>query len=125
MEADGSNLQQLTDNDHADYGPFCTPRATRNPAPISLACDVIDLSYWGEGPMWSPDSARISYTSPRDGFMEVFVVNADGSNQQQLTSNNHPDYPNGWQSQEIHVMLLCFANRALPTYSQGGFGVGW
>jgi serine/threonine protein kinase len=37
---------------------------------------------------WSPDSAKIAYISERSGQYNIWLVNADGSNDVQLTSNN-------------------------------------
>jgi WD40-like Beta Propeller Repeat len=34
---------------------------------------------------WSPDAATIAFTSDRTGHREIFLMNADGSNQRQLT----------------------------------------
>ncbi|MGR3296281.1 MAG: TolB family protein, partial [Candidatus Bathyanammoxibius sp.] len=67
MDADGSNLERLTDN---------------------LASD-------GE-PSWSPDGSRIAFTSDRDGNPEIYVMDADGSNQQRLTDNPASDYGPSW-----------------------------
>jgi Tol biopolymer transport system component len=36
-------------------------------------------------PSWSPDSKQIAYYSERDGKGDLFIMNADGSNVQQLT----------------------------------------
>jgi len=36
-------------------------------------------------PAWSPDGARIAFTSERTGAPEIYVMNADGSSVQQLT----------------------------------------
>jgi len=38
-------------------------------------------------PDWSPDSKRIVYASNKDGDWEIYVMNANGSNKTQLTSN--------------------------------------
>ena len=105
VDADGANYQQLTNNNLDAYGPWCTsPNTRRDPDTyMALRCDAVSLSYWGEGPVWSPDGIRIAYTSPSDGYMEIFVVNADGGNPLQLTRNDHQDYPKGWQSQKIRL----------------------
>ena len=38
-------------------------------------------------PAWSPDGARIAFQSNRHGNNEIYVMNADGSNQINLTNN--------------------------------------
>ena len=43
----------------------------------------------GLGPAWSPDGRKIAFVSYRDGNDEIYVMNADGSNQRNLT--NSPD----------------------------------
>ena len=72
MNADGSGVEQLTDNDFPLDG----------------------------GPSWSPDGGRIAFRSYRDGdleiyrdgVMEIYVMNADGSGEQRLTYNEYEDY---------------------------------
>ena len=67
MDADGTNVQQLTDNDD-----------------------------WDEDPAWSPDGKRIAFHSDRDGNYEIFVMDADGTNVQQLTDNDGWDGDPAW-----------------------------
>ena len=50
MNADGTEVRQLTDNDD-----------------------------WDGVPAWSPDGKRIAFASDRDGDLEIFVMNADGT----------------------------------------------
>ncbi len=51
MNANGTGVQQLTDNDDGDWNPA-----------------------------WSPNGNKIAFTSDRYGDWEIFVMNADGSN---------------------------------------------
>ena len=39
------------------------------------------------GPSFSPDGSKIAFFSDRDGDYEIYVMNADGSNQTRLTNN--------------------------------------
>ena len=56
MDIDGRNLQKLT-NTGSDYYPS-----------------------------WSPDGERITFMSYRDGNSEIYVMEADGRNPQNLTN---------------------------------------
>lgn len=39
-------------------------------------------------PSWSPDGSRIAFSSDRDGFSKIYIVNAhDGSNLKKLTDD--------------------------------------
>ncbi|MEO6056692.1 MAG: LpqB family beta-propeller domain-containing protein [Gemmatimonadales bacterium] len=46
-----------------------------------------------EGPAWSPDGRSIAFTSHRTGRWQVYVMNADGSGQTQLTSGSFATSP--------------------------------
>ena len=60
VNADGSGLLQLTDND--------------------------DRVFDGH-PVWSPDGRTIAFTSDRDGNAEIYVMNADGSDQRNVSQS--------------------------------------
>ncbi|MFC1693024.1 TolB family protein, partial [Candidatus Latescibacterota bacterium] len=47
-------------------------------------------------PSWSPDSYQIVFTSYRDNHKEIYVMNADGSNQTRLTDNPKDDISPSW-----------------------------
>ena len=117
MNAEGANLQKLTNNPAADHSPSWSPDGKRivfmsardghvdaHGSPI-FEIYVMDadggnpqnltnnLSY-ETSPSWSPDGKRIAFDSNRDGRFnwEIYVMDADGGNVQRLTNN--PD-PNG------------------------------
>ncbi|MBC8400426.1 MAG: PD40 domain-containing protein [Candidatus Marinimicrobia bacterium] len=60
INVDGSNLTQLT----------------------ASSSDYVDYS-----PCWSPDGSQIAFTSNRNGNSEIFIMDSDGSNQVNITSN--------------------------------------
>ena len=65
MNADGSNVRQLTSDTFTD-----------------------------DGPAWSPDGERIVFFSNRGGPSDLWLVSADGSNLAQLTNDKFYDaYP--------------------------------
>jgi Tol biopolymer transport system component len=92
MATDGSDQRRLTDN-----------RQTRN---------------YDSFPTWSPDGSRIAFQRIVHGNWEIFVVNADGSGETNLTNRPWADWRPAWShdgkqiaytaydgaSQEIFVM---------------------
>ena len=112
MNADGSGVLQLTDNDFRDFDPAWSPdgnqilfvQANETGFLIHLVeADGSDENllsvedskpYVNDGPVWSPDGEKIAFFSDRDGDSEIFVMNVDGSGVRQLTNNDVPDlYP--------------------------------
>jgi Tol biopolymer transport system component len=70
MNADGTNVQQLTNNPGPEFDP-----------------------------MWSPDGKRIVYRDSRRGPNqddEIYLMNADGSGQTNLTNNPANDWGAAW-----------------------------
>jgi serine/threonine protein kinase/dipeptidyl aminopeptidase/acylaminoacyl peptidase len=47
--------------------------------------------YGTGGMVWTPDG-RLIYASPVNGNQDIWIMNADGSNQKQLTTDPQPDY---------------------------------
>jgi dipeptidyl aminopeptidase/acylaminoacyl peptidase len=98
MNADGSNPQQVTSGtpDSSDSEPVWSPDGTQivfssSRGDGSWHLWVVDLgsgtlrrltSGWGTAPAWSPDGTHIAYDG---GAGELRIVDADGSNDQQLT----------------------------------------
>ena len=67
MDADGTNLTQLTNNTASDINPE-----------------------------WHPKGCKIAFSSDRDGDFEIYVMDADGTNVTQLTNNTAADGCQCW-----------------------------
>ncbi len=77
MNADGTEVRQLTDNDDWDWFPA-----------------------------WSPDGTRIAFESDRDGDDEIFVMKADGTQVRQLTDNDDRDSGPAWSPDGKHIAFV-------------------
>jgi Tol biopolymer transport system component len=94
MQADGSKPTRVT-TQGTNWFPLWSPDGGRLAIHVerdvhTLRADGSDLKRLttdpdnGMYPSWSPDGRRIAFMSWRRGASEVFVMNADGSNQQPL-----------------------------------------
>ena len=151
MDADGRNQQNLTNNPSHDGSPSWSPDGKRiafdsnregrfNWEIYVIAADGRNLQRitnnpdddgWPDDryPSWSPDGKRIVFSARREGHVEnkfavtyeIYVMDADGGNQQRLTNNRNNELspvwsPDGeritftsdrkgnWENFEIYVM---------------------
>ncbi len=51
---------------------------------------------WNKHPSWSPDGGQLVFWSSRSGFEQVWKMNADGSNLQNISQNFWNDYDPVW-----------------------------
>ncbi len=87
MDADGGNQQNLTNNPAGDWNPS-----------------------------WSPDGKRIAFVSDRDGILdihgfptsEIYVMDADGKNPQNLTNNRAGDWSPEWSPDGKRIVFMSY-----------------
>ena len=72
IDVDGQNLQRLTDN-----------------------------NYWDLCPAWSPGGMRIAFLSKRDNDLDIYMMNADGSDQHLFYDSGSHDADIDWAGDTI------------------------
>ena len=96
MNADGSNVTRLTDYAGVDQYPDWSPDGKEIVFRRDIDIYAIDLTdgsvrrltqapVLNQMPAWSPNGKRLAFMSLREGYCAVFVMNADGSEQTNLT----------------------------------------
>jgi Tol biopolymer transport system component len=122
MDSDGSNQEKITDNDVEDNSPAISPDGTKIAFISDLDDDIyttsdlyimdIDgsniekVSATGEmeflqHPTWGPDGEQIAFTIAGDGNREVYTINTDGSNLQQVTTGEFDSYNPSWSVDNV------------------------
>ena len=120
MNADGSNVQRLTDDPAYDAWPTWSPDGSQiafmsdrsgNPDIYVMNADGSNVRQLTDHPAndiwpeWSPDGTRIAFPSRRDGNFEIYVINADGTNLQRLTNTlGHEDFPT-WSPDGTQILF--------------------
>ncbi len=99
MKADGANQMRLT--------------------------SVADSGEGGDGGIaWSPDGSLIAFNTRRDGNSEVYVMDADGSNQTRLTNNPAHDAGPVWSPDGSRIAFIRFRDGNEEIYSMNADGSG-
>jgi Tol biopolymer transport system component len=100
MNADGSGVIRLTDNDAADLNPawspdgssiaFCSDRGSTGGSldiyrmSASDGSAIVKMASGGCDPAWSPDGSRIAYTTDMETNSDLAVIGVDGTGFVQL-----------------------------------------
>jgi len=115
-DADGSNSIQLTSASERERDPAWSADGER----IAFMREYQELQIWimnadgssaaavadGRDPTWSPDGTRIAFVTHRTGDPEIFVMNADGSGQTNLTSHTAFDSTPAWSPLGNYIAFM-------------------
>ena len=124
MNADGSGQVAVTSGPGLDRFPTWSPdgrriafrRDTGVQSDIFVvvpgaAAQPVTTGALADQAAWSPDGTRIAFVSTRDGNDEVYVMNADGSAQRNLSVNPASDRSPHWSADSAR---LIFRSLRLP-----------
>jgi Tol biopolymer transport system component len=85
---------------------------------------LVQLTFGGEFkdqvPDWSPDGTKIAYAAGDPG--DVFVMNADGTNQHAVVSGPTDDFGTAWSPAGGQIAFLRFDDRTVYVVHEDGSG---
>jgi TolB protein len=132
MNADGTDQTRITHTSYDEIFPTWSPDGTRiaffdfNNGKMG---DIYVINSDGTGctrltthpsvdedPAWSPDGKKIAFQSSRDGNFEIYVMDADGSNQTCLTSITSQEFWADWSKR----LTLLQSDKSEISASTGG-----
>jgi TolB protein len=83
------------------------PKEGQDPKSLALKSGALKLlagdGFW---PRWSPDGRRIVFATARDGDLEIYVMDADGSNQTRLTRSPGLDTFPAWSPDGTRIAFV-------------------
>jgi len=109
MDRDGGNVTRLTSHAGVDQYPEWSPNGQKIAFRRDTDIYVLDLidgtterltnaAPLNQMPSWSPNGQQIAFMSTRDGYPSVFLMNADGTGQVNLTPKDPGDIDADWNS---------------------------
>jgi TolB protein len=137
---DGANEQRITVSRGLNLNPSWSPDANAiaySSSNSRTGADIV-VSRIYEGllqrpakgignnylPSFSPDGKRVAFASTRDGNMEIYIVNVDGSALRRLTNNPADDLTPTWSPSGDQIAFVSDRTGRPQVYAMGVDGVG-
>ena len=109
MNRDGSNPTRLTNYPGVDQYPDWSPDGREIAFRRDIDIYALDVTSGqvrrltnapplNQMPAWSPSGQQLAFMSMRDNYISVYLMNADGSGQRNLTPKNSVDADTDWIS---------------------------
>jgi Tol biopolymer transport system component len=140
MNADGSNRLQLTNYEYSNSKPAWSPDGKkiafisaqiRNEGRADQICimntdgsNLINLTKspphnFNDDPAWSPDGTKIVFTSlnDNDSNFQIYIINADGTNQIRLTNDLYIDTEPQWSPDGTKITFESYRNDSHEIFS--------
>jgi len=129
MDYDGANQHAITHLGSISLSPRISPDGSR------LAFSSIVKSGWeimmysfdlnrivsfphfggmNLSPSWSPDGSKLALSSSRNGYPNIFVMDASGGNSHRLTSGQGPDVSPAWNRKTGAQIAFVSGRTGLP-----------
>ncbi len=134
MDANGSNITQLTNNTNGNYDPRWSPDGTRivftsNNQIAVMNADGSDSQTMtndpngDSNPAWSPDGSKILFSCSPNTRQQICSMNHDGTNEVQITDGTYDASESTWSPDGSKILFVYDAslyNYQIATISPDG-----
>ncbi len=85
---------------------------------------ILIVLVWIISPVASVENGKIAFTSDRDGNYEIYVLNADGSEQTRITNNTASDSDPAWSPHGTKIAFTSDRDGNYEIYVMNADGSG-